>query len=184
MPSDFNKKVYILPKIGKANYNSLMKPIHNSLRFDLSDPAKFRLHVLDHYYKYGWKSTINAFGVAKSTLYDWRRIINDSRKNINSLIPKSTRPRKLRKMIVDPRFVEFIKSVRADYGAVSKYKLKVFTDEYAKEIGIKPISVSLIGKVIKRRLFFYETKIKSKKKRFKLLCPRIKRSPKETIRDI
>jgi len=90
MPSDYNKKVYILPKLGWGNYNTLMKLISNSLRFDLSDPAKFRLHVLDHYYKYGWKSTIDAFGVAKSTLYDWRKVFITSKKQINSLVPKST----------------------------------------------------------------------------------------------
>lgn len=181
MPSDFTKKVYILPKLGKGNYNTLMKLISNSLRFDLSDPAKFRLHVLDHYYKYGWKSAVNAFGVKKSTLYDWRKIFVGSRKQINSLVPKSTRPNNLRVMMVDPKYVEFIKSVREDYGNVSKYKLKIFVDEYAREIGTKTVSVSLIGKVIKRNHFFYETKNKAKRKRFKLLSPRIKKTPKETV---
>lgn len=179
MTSDYNKKVYILPKLGKGNYNTLMKLLSNSLRFDLSDPAKFRLHVLDHYFKYGWKSTVDAFGVKKSTLYDWRKLFISSKKKINSLVPKSTRPNNLRVMMVDSKFVEFIGSVREEYGNVSKYKLKIFVDEYAKEIGTPTISVSLIGKVIKRKHFFYETKTKSKRKKFRLLAPRIKRSPKE-----
>jgi hypothetical protein len=181
MPSDYNKKVYILPKLSPCNYNTLMKLVSNSLRFDLSDPAKFRLHVLDHYFKYGWKSTIDAFGVKKSTLYDWRKVFLLSKKEINSLVPKSTRPNNLRQMTIDPRFVEFIGSVREEYGNVSKYKLKIFVDEYAKETGLKSISVSLIGKVIKRKHFFYETRSMAKRKKFKLLSPRIKRSPKETI---
>jgi hypothetical protein len=181
MTSDYNKKVYILPKLRGGNYNTLMKLISNSLRFDLSDPAKFRLHVLDHYYKYGWRSTVDAFGVKKSTLYDWRRLFIISKKQINSLVPKSTRPNNLRVMTVDPKFVEFIKLFRESYGNVSKYKLKIFVDEYAKEIGVKTVSVSLIGKVIKRKHFFYETRTKAKRKKFRLLSPRIKRSPKEIL---
>ena len=54
-------------------YDWLMKTLENSLNFDKSDPAKFRLHVLDHYYKYGYKSAIQAFKIGKSTLYDWKR---------------------------------------------------------------------------------------------------------------
>jgi hypothetical protein len=181
MPSDYNKKVYILPKLSKGNYNTLMKLISNSLKFDLSDPAKFRLHVLDHYFHYGWKSTIDAFGVKKSTLYDWRKVFITSKKQINSLVPKSTRPNNVRQMTIDPKFVEFIKSVREEYGNVSKYKLKIFVDEYAKEIGVKTISVSLIGKIIKRKHFFFETRTKAKRKKFRLLSPRIKRTPKETL---
>ena len=181
MPPDYNKKVYILPKISKGNYNTLMKLISNSLKFDLSDPAKFRLHVLDHYFKYGWKSTIDAFGVKRSTLYDWRKVFINSKKKINSLVPRSTRPNHLREMRTDPRLVEFIKSVRVEYGNVSKYKLRIFVDEYSKEIGLSALSASVIGKIIKRKHFFYETRSKVKRKRFKLLTPRLKKHPKETI---
>lgn len=181
MSHETDRTKYILPNIGKGNYNTLMKLISNSLRFDLSDPAKFRLHVLDHYYKYGWKSTIDAFGVAKSTLYDWRKLFINSKKQINSLVPKSTKPNHVRQMTVNLKFIEFIKSVRESYGNVSKYKLKVFIDEYSKEIGVKTISASVIGKVIKRKHFFYETKTRSKRKKLKLLSPRIKRFPKETL---
>lgn len=181
MPADYNKKVYILPKLSRCNYNTLMKLVSNSLKFDLSDPAKFRLHVLDHYYKFGWKSTISAFGVAKSTLYDWRNTFESSRKKINSLVPKSTRPSKTRVMMTDWRLIEFIKQFREEYGNISKYKLKIFVDEYCKNTGLKQISTSVIGKIIKRKHFFFETRTKPKRKRFKLLYPRIKKTPKEII---
>ena len=35
-----------------------MKTLENSLNFDKSDPAKFRLHVLEYYYKYGWNQLL------------------------------------------------------------------------------------------------------------------------------
>lgn len=181
MPSDFNKKVYILPKLGKGSYTTLMKLIGNSLKFDLSDPAKFRLCVLDYYYKYGWRATVDAYKIGKSTLYDWKKLFEQSRKRLNSLVPLSTRPYNTRVMQTDPRLVDFIKSVRVQYGNVSKYKLRVFVDEYARQLNTNPLSASVIGKVIKRKNFFFEGKTKQKKKRIKLLYPRLKRAPKETL---
>jgi hypothetical protein len=179
MTSDFNTIRYILPKLSKGNYTTLMKMLHNSLTFDVSDAAKFRLYVLDHYYKYGWKATIEAFRIGKSTLYDWRKAFEKSGKRLTALIPVSTRPIHTRKMTVDLRFVEFIKSVREDYGNVSKYKLKVFIDEYARKINTETISVSLIGKVIRRKNFFFEGRRRTKRVKTKLLYPRIKYAPKE-----
>ncbi len=48
-----------------SQYDWLMKTLENSLNFDKSNPAKFRLHCLEHYYKYGWKPTVEAFKVGK-----------------------------------------------------------------------------------------------------------------------
>jgi len=72
MASDFNTIRYILPKLSEGNYTTLMRMLHNSMTFDISDAAKYRLYVLDYYYKHGWKPTIDAFRIGKSTLYDWR----------------------------------------------------------------------------------------------------------------
>lgn len=183
MTSDFNTIRYILPKLSKGNYTTLMKMIHNSFTFEMSDAAKYRLYILDYYYEHGWKATIDAFKIGKSTLYDWRGVFEKSGKRLTSLIPVSTKPIHTRKMTVDLRFVEFIRSVREEYGNVSKYKLKVFIDEYAREIDTKTISISLIGKIIRRRNFFFEGKRRTKRSRVKLLYPRIRYAPKEKAPD-
>lgn len=52
---------------GNNQYDWLMKTLENSLRFGKSDPAKCKLHVLEHYYKYGWKPTVEAFKIGKMT---------------------------------------------------------------------------------------------------------------------
>ena len=130
MGHELDRTRYILPKLSKGNYNTLMKLITNSLRFDPSDPAKFRLHVLDHYYKYGWRSTVDAFGVKKSTLYDWKKIFEKSKKNIVSLVPISTRPKNVRQMTINVELLDLIKSFRLEFGNLSKYKIKPFLDEY------------------------------------------------------
>lgn len=89
-----------------------MKTLNSSLAFESSDVAKFRFHVLEYYYKWGLKPTLDAFRVKKSTLYDWKNLHEKSRKRLASLVPKSTRPHNTRKMLTDGRLVEFIKQIR------------------------------------------------------------------------
>src|SRR4030067_591096 len=124
MPSDFPRLRYILPKISRGNYNTLMKLSSNSLTFSVSDAAKFRLHILDHYYKHGIGSTCHAFNIPRSTIYGWRKLFEGSKKKISSLIPKSTRPENVRQMTTNPKLIEFIKAMREEYGSLSKYKIK------------------------------------------------------------
>lgn len=175
MPSDFNKKLYILPKLGRGNYNTLMKLISPKL----SDPALFRLHVLTHYYKYGYKSAVDAFDVKKSTLYDWKKVFELSGKRPVSIIPKSTRPHRTRVMATDGRLVEFIRQMRKEYGNIGQNMIKPFLDLYAKKLGISTIGLTTIAKVIRRRRLTFEEKVYVKRK-FKFKKLRTRKSPKVT----
>lgn len=157
-----------------------MKTLENALSFDASDPAKFRLHVLQHYYKYGWKPTVEAFHVGKSTLYDWKKQYERSSKKLLSLVPKKTRPRRVRCMTTDWRLVQFIREFREQHGNIGREKIKIFLDEYAQEIGIDTISHRTITKVVKRRNLFFDPPKRVKRKN-KLNRDRTKRSPKVTI---
>lgn len=106
---------------GNSQYDWLMKTLENSLAFDKSDPAKFRLHVLEHYYKYGWKPTVEAFGIGKSTLYDWKKQYEESGKALLSLVPKKTPPKRVRQMTTDWRLVQFIREFREQHGKAGHF---------------------------------------------------------------
>jgi putative transposase len=162
-----------------SQYDWLMKTLSNSFKFDQSDPAKFRLHVLEHYYKYGWKSACNAFRVGKSTLYDWKRAYEASGKSLISLIPKKTKPKNVRSMRIDYRFIEFIKEFREQYGNIDRRKIKVFLDEYANELGISSISDRTIGKIISRKQLYYDQPKRNKRKT-RFSKGRTNKSPKAT----
>lgn len=162
-----------------SQYDWLMKTLENSLNFDKSDPAKFRLHCLEHYYKYGWKPTVEAFKVGKSTLYDWKKKYEESGKALLSLVPKKTRPKKVRKMATDWRLIQFIREFKQQHGNIGREKIKIFLDEYAKELGTDSISHRTISKVIKRKHFFFDPPKKSKRKN-KFSRDRTKKSPKVT----
>ena len=160
-----------------SQYDWLMKTLENSFKFGNSEHAKFKLHCLEHFYQFGWRSTCSAFGVGKSTLYEWKKTFEDSNKSLVSLIPKKTRPKRLRSMQIDYRLVEFISSFREQYGNIDRRKIKIFLDEYAKDLGIQSISDRSIGKVIKRKQLYFNTPKKIKKKT-KFSRGRTNKSPK------
>ena len=164
---------------GNSQYDWLMKTLENSLAFDKSDPAKFRLHVLEHYYKYGWKPTVEAFKVGKSTLYDWNKQYEGSGKALLSLVPKKTRPKRVRQMTTDWRLIQFIREFRQQYGNIGREKIKIFLDEYATELGIDSISHRTITKVIKRKNLYFDPP-KKKKRKNKFSRDRTRKSPKAT----
>jgi hypothetical protein len=96
---------------------------------------------------HGCKSTLDVFGDKKSTLYDRRKLFIFSKKNINSLVLKSTGPNNIRRMTVNSKFIKFIGPAREEYGNVGKYKLKMFIDEYVRQIGVKTIQEDLLTKI-------------------------------------
>jgi transposase InsO family protein len=156
-----------------------MKLISNSLKFDLSDPARFRHKVLLHYYQFGWRSTVDAYEVGKTSLYRWKSDYERSLKRLNSLVPRSTRPKRLREMNTEWRLVEFLKEFRKVYGNLGKEKIKPFLDEYAKALGIPSLGCTTIGKIIKRKGFTEKTRKAKRIQRRSGL--RVKYAPKEHL---
>jgi len=70
MPSDFKRIRYLRPKFSQKSYHILMKALQDSMAQEISDVAKFRIHVITHYYKYGLRPTLDAFKIEKSSLYN------------------------------------------------------------------------------------------------------------------
>src|SRR3989344_2074553 len=175
-----NRKLkYTLPKFTPGQYYALMVSFRNLHGFEENDVAKFRLMVLNHCYQFGWKAAVSAYRIKKSTLFDWKARFEKSGKKLSSLIPQSTKPLHSRRMTVDMRLLEFIKSMRKEYGAVSKYKLKPFLDEYAKSLGLSGYGLDKISKIIKRNRYFFETRPRTKR-RVKPLVLRLKKAPRQT----
>jgi len=157
-----------------------MKMIQDGLALEISDVAQFRIHVINHYYKYGLRSTLDAFKVKKSTFYDWKKTYETNGKKIISLVPHKTRPLHVRKMETDWRIITFIKEMRKEHGNIGKSMLKPFVDAYAKKLGIKTLAESTIGKVIKRRHLTFEKKVYPQKQKNKFKKLRTRKSPKVT----
>lgn len=156
MSSEQIRFKYLFPK--KLLYNPGMKTLASSLKYADEDPRQFRLHVLQYGKKYGVKAAVEAFGVSRRTYFVWQKTLRDNQGKLVSLVPKSTRPKRTRQMVVDERLLELIKQVREEYGRIGKEKLKVLVTAYADSLGITGYGASKIGKIIRRHHYFFEGK--------------------------
>jgi transposase len=141
---------------GVKGYNPAMSKHYQSiLAYSISDEAKFRLEVIDHFNQFGLSSTKQAFKVSRASVYRWKKQFNDSNGKLNSLIPKSRIPKRKRIMQIDIRILEFIKQQRKLHYRLGKRKIKPELDKYCQSQNLKLISLTTIAKIIKRNNFFY-----------------------------
>jgi len=157
-----------------------MKTLQDGLALEISDVAGFRVHVINHYYKYGLQPTLDAFKIKRSTFYDWKIAYEKNGRRIISLVPRKTRPQHVRQMKTDWRLVEFLKQMRQEHGNIGKSMLKPFVDAYATTLAIPTLAESTIGKVIKRRHLTFEKKVYPQKQKNKFRKLRVRKSPKVT----
>ncbi len=128
------------------------------LNFSQSQVAQTRLKVIDFHNKYGAKATIDAYSVSKATIYRWKKRLKDAGGRLESLIPDSREPKRKRQMMTHPLIIKFIKDLRKQYPRLGKEKIKPLLDEFCQEKKIPSISISTIGKVIKRYNLYLKTR--------------------------
>lgn len=174
------------PIIKTKQYDWLMKTINTVLGFDSNDKAKLKLRVIEVFERSGLEATQLAFpGISRRTIYRWRKKFIESEKKLSSLLPLSTRPKRVREMIVPYQILGFIKELRKKYPRISKYKIKSFLDIFCEENNLKKYSVSWIGKVITRYKFFFSTRKQVRRKRRKTRqVTRVKYCPKQKDIDL
>lgn len=165
MPADVHHAVYTQRKLSRRTYTVLMKTLTSSALYDAHDPVAFRVKVIEHARDFGWRATVSAFGIGKSTLYDWRGRYERGRHHVRVLIPISTRPHHIRQMHTHPAIVAFVKSVRTGEHPMNKYTIKPLLDAYCIHLGIASVGVTTIGKLIRRNRWFPARKIKRYDKR-------------------
>ena len=125
-----------------------------SLRhFDQSEVAKERLKILNFYDEFGGKTTEKAFGVNRKLIYVWRKRLKHCERRLKALVPDSTKPKVVRRMTTNHDILSFIKKLRKNKPRIGKEKIKPLLDRYCQGLNIATISVSTIGKVIKRNHF-------------------------------
>jgi transposase InsO family protein/transposase-like protein len=134
----------------------LLKMLKSLNRFNVSEIAQERLRIIEFYDKHGEASTYEAFKVDRKLIYVWRRKLKKQQGKLSSLIPFSTTPTHSRQMQTNPLIVEEIKRLREQYYRLGKDKIKPLLDEYCMENNVKSISSSTIGKIIKRKQFFFQ----------------------------
>ena len=140
---------------GVEGYYRFMKTVISINKSQNNETAKYRLRVLDHYWKHGLDSALDAFPVSRPTIFRWQKGLKNSGGKLQSLVPKSTCPKRVRQMQVAKAVREKIKGLRETWPNLSKHKLKPLLDSFCQEQRLPQISATTIGKVIKRNHYFF-----------------------------
>lgn len=148
-------KIHFLGK-GIIGYGRYMKYKEYLKVVTGNEVVSERLRIMNYFDEYGARATQEAFSFSRSTVYSWKKAYRLSRSNPASLIPKSRRPRRFRRMETDPRILSFIRNIRENNYRLGKEKIKVLLDLYCLGEGIKTVSTSLVGKIIKRNNLFFK----------------------------
>jgi putative transposase len=125
-------------------------------RFSKDEVAKQRIKIIEFYDQYGERTTKEAFGVDRKLVFVWKRRLQKSKQGIVSLIPSSTRPKKIRYSQVSLEVTKHIRQLREEHPRLDKEKIKPLLDAYCKQKDIDTVSEATIGRVIKRNNFFFQ----------------------------
>lgn len=128
-------------------------------RFSQSEIAQQRMKIIKLYEQFGEKAAIDAFGADRKVISRWRLRMKKNGGRLESLVPYSTKPHHFRTVKYTVKVVEFIKEQREKHPRIGKEKLKPLLDEHCKLKGIKTVSESTIGNIIKRHKLFHQPKL-------------------------
>ncbi|MBI3740731.1 MAG: transposase [Chloroflexi bacterium] len=140
------------------NYWRWLRMLSSLRHFEQSEIAQRRLEIIQFYEQFGEAATQQAFGADRKVISRWRQRLTRSQGQLQALIPRSTRPHRVRRSAIPPEIIEFIRALREKYPRMGKDKIKLFLDRFCHAHGFHCLSVSTIGNVIKKhRLFFYRS---------------------------
>ena len=130
------------------------------MRDMVTNKAEWRAKVVTFFNKYGLQAAEEAFGVKKSSIYKWKKLLQNNEGRLESLNDGSKVPKNRRQSNWNPDLVNFIQDLRQQYPRLGKEKIKLFLDEFCLKNKIPTVSESTIGRIItKKNLFFHPKKI-------------------------
>jgi transposase len=101
-------KYYNCPGFGTL-YNDAIKQ-----KYMITKEARQRLKILEFWKQYGLQATTDAFGVKKSTLYNWQKIFREGGGKIEALNPKSQARINKNKREIHPLILKEIRRLRLE----------------------------------------------------------------------
>lgn len=169
------------PVFALREYGMVMKRLSSALGFCESEISHLRLRCIELLEKHSFAAVRTAYpSVSRASVYRWKKKFDQEERKLCSLLPRSTRPHKVRQMTILVQILSFLREVRIQYPRMSKYKLKYLLDIFCEEKGLPVYSASWIGKVINRHKFFFGTTRQIRRKNRKQQKLWVNRCPRST----
>lgn len=121
--------------------------------------AQQRIKILDFWRQHGLEATKDAYGVRRSTLYLWQKMLRD--KGLAGLSPGSQARKNNNRRLVDSLLLAEIKRLRLEVCPnMGKAKVKIFLDKFSEANGLAKLSESKIGRIIKdKKIYHHRQKV-------------------------
>lgn len=107
-----------------------------------------RISIISFFDNHGHKTTKEAYGISRSTVYNWKRTLAACCGKTACLAPMSTAPVNRRTRQIDQRITGFITSYRAAHPRVGQQTIRPHLDAFCKNNALPPISTATIARVI------------------------------------
>jgi len=132
-------------------YNRLMKYISDITHLKEKDQIiiRERIRILKFFDQFGETATKEAFGYCRSTIFLWKKTIEQAGGRLSSLRSLSKAPKTRSPRVVQFEHKEFIKEYRHLHPGVSKETIYPELMEYCHSNGLPMVSESTIGRMIK-----------------------------------
>lgn len=116
----------------------------------ITKEAQERMRILVFWKAHGFKAAKDAFKVSRSTLFAWQQKYRQGGSELKALNPGSKARHTQEKRDIHPKMVAEIRRLRLEVCPnMGKDKVKIFLDPFCREQGLKKLSVSTIGRVIR-----------------------------------
>jgi putative transposase len=125
-------------------------------KFSADEVTQERLKIIQFYDAHGEAETLTYFHVNRKTIHVWKRRLAQAQGHLAALGVQSTRPKHVRRMTTDPRVVQFIRQLRETHPRLGKTKIKPLLDAHCQMFHLPSVSVSTIGKVLRRHRGFWQ----------------------------
>jgi len=116
----------------------------------ITKSAKKRARILAFWDKYGLTATMEAYGVRRSTLYEWKKKLDEGGGKLESLNVGSTRPltRRSRDREWPTAVKDEIKRIREEHPNLGKDKVQKLLQKWCRRHGYRCPGVSTVGRLI------------------------------------
>ena len=142
------KQVY-LDSYYRNDYRRFMQYFNDVFEHPKRESIEQRFEIIKFCDEFGFKATKLAFGKSRATIYLWKQKLKKANGKLSSLAPGDRTPKNKRHRIVHPfveRFIIEYRSVRP--GADKTTITPALASACARE-GIKPVSESTVGRIIR-----------------------------------
>jgi len=126
-----------------------MQLINDILDNPAKDAIEKRVEIIKFFNDYGAEATKRAFGKSRSTIFLWKQKLKSKNGKLSALAPGNKAPIHRRQRLVHPFIEDFIIKYRNDHPGIDKLTIAPILANACKQSGIKPVSPSTIGRIIR-----------------------------------